>query len=388
MNVGVQAILFPILTLQQIRDNFVEELQRALKGKKTSLAFLANPLPSATLVRDGEAFQVMVIGGSHFETAMIEKRKGKITITDGQKVDLGSFATKDELFSFIAEYIDARARVVGINFAFPLSPVTRKSRLDGVYVGSAEKQHGLVGLRGKLVGKELEKYLERHKKRVVVSIGHDLLCLGLSALSVEKWESVVCGIVGTGFNLGFFSDARTLINIEAGRFDKFDQTQTGKVVDAASKSPGKKKFEKEVAGAFLYQHFNLLRSNHTPLSSTEELDRVARGKDEQAHVAQQLLERSASLIACQIVGIYLWLSSRARQEVGVAISTGLPRSLSLPRNDRFRMTFVMEGSLFWKGWRYKEMINRYLEKLGVSKEAIRFVEIKKSPLLGAAALIA
>lgn len=352
-------VLIPSQTLKQIRDNFAQELKQAASGKKTSLAFIPNPLPRKAAVKGGETFQVLVIGGSIFETAIGEKRKGKIVISHLQKAPFGTFATENDLFSFIFRFINTHIQVLGLNFAFPVRPVVRKGRLDGIYIGSAEKQHGLVGLRGKLVGKALERYLKQNKRTVIVTIGHDLLYLGLSALQIEQQSRLVCGIVGTGCNFGFFRDSKTLINTEAGRFNKFDQTETGKIIDAQSKSVGKKRFEKEVSGLYLYQHFNLLSSSHVPLSSTEELSRLASDGN---RVAQQLIERSASLVACQIDGIYRF-------------------------KGQSKMTFVMEGSLFGRGWCYREMVNGHLEKLDVPKGAIKFLDIENSAIRGAAALV-
>lgn len=344
--------------LKQIRDNFVLELVQAAEGKKTSLAFIQSPLPRHNLVAENERFQVMVIGGSVFEQAIIQKQKGRIAITNLQKVSLPNFATKGDFFSFVTQYLNPKIRVLAINFAFPLTPVMRGDVLDGIYIGVAEKQHGFAGLRGKIVGEEVENYFKKLKKSFTVTVGHDLLCLAISVPHRERWERFVCGILGTGFNLGFFLDGSTWINLEAGRFDKFASTATGKIVDTESRSTGSKLFEKEVAGAYLYRHFNLL-SPKSPLASTEELSRLA---EEGNKTARELLERSASLVACQIAGIY--------------------RFKKQPR-----LTFVMEGSLFWQGWRSKEMVEEYVVKLGVPKEAIRFVEIENSAILGTASLV-
>ena len=83
----------------------------------------------------------------------------------------------------------------------------------------------------------------------------------------------------------------------------------------------------------LLPNFNLLTHNNPHLASTEELSKIAEKGNE---TAQKLLERSASLIACQIAGIYRYKCRERFQTVPYQ--------------------FIMEGSLFWQGWKYKAMV--------------------------------
>ena len=78
-------------------------------------------------------------------------------------------------------------------------------------------------------------------------------------------------------------------------------------------------------------------------------------------MAQQLLERSASLVACQIAGIYQF-------------------------KNQPKLTFVMEGSLFWKAWQYKAMVSDYLAKLDIPTDSLHFTHVKNSSLIGSAQL--
>ena len=49
-------------TLKTIQSNFLQELQDASLGKKTSLRFIVHKIPSSSLVKMGEVFEVLVIG--------------------------------------------------------------------------------------------------------------------------------------------------------------------------------------------------------------------------------------------------------------------------------------------------------------------------------------
>jgi hexokinase len=123
-------------------------------------------------------------------------------------------------------------------------------------------------------------------------------------------------------------------------------------------------YEKETAGGYLYYHLNLLLTKnqikHPSIDSTKQLDRLARGNIQKvSKLARGLFEHSAALIACEVAGI----ANYAGRD----------------------MTFVMEGSLFWVGWNYKEMVEKYVGEL--TKHKVTFEEIKDCGIIGAAKLI-
>lgn len=358
-----QKILIPPETLKNIRDNFVYELRKTESGEKTSLSFIKNPLPQKSLIKDNELFQVLGIGGSVYENALVKKTGRDTEIIQHTRGNVPLFRTREDFLFFVAGQIDHNILVVAINFAQPLKPLIRDGRLDGELIG-VSKEHVFAGLLHKLIGKEVELYIALTQKRnILISVANDSVCLALSGLGKVAWNQLAAGIVGTGTTFCFFENPNTVVALESGNFDAFTLSQTGKKIDNISVVPGKMHFEKEVAGAYLYQHFNILMSDkHTPLSSTEELDKAARKSGEETFVARQLFERSAALAACQIVGIFEFRKQP-------------------------KMTFVMQGSLFWKGWEYEEKVSEYVEKLGVPKGAIRFVNIENSAVMGAAFLV-
>jgi hypothetical protein len=49
------------------------------------------------------------------------------------------------------------------------------------------------------------------------------------------------------------------------------------------------------------------------------------------------------------------------------------------------MTFIMEGSLFWVGWHYKAMVEKYVSQL--TTYTVTFEEIKDCGVIGAAKLV-
>lgn len=351
---------------KRIHRNFVDELDLAHQKQKTSLPFILNTIPSSPLVRNGEIFQVIGIGGSIYHSAMLRKGKNNLHILNHVSGNLSLFITKDDLFSFLDKHIAPTISHLAINFAFAIEPIFESGKLDGVFI-SASKGHQFLGLLQKKVGCELEKYIfKKRKQHIKVSVANDTICLILSGLTKTTWDNLAAGIVGTGLNFAIFSDRQTIVNLEAGAFNRFKQTHTGKVVDRISNNRGEKLFEKEVSGAYLYQHVNheiIERHISSPLLKvTAELSTLAAlSGHELSYIAQEYLAQSARFVATQIAGI----ASFKKQP----------------------LTFIMQGSLFWKGYKYKEVVEETLAYL-IPGYNISFLYVENSDLLGAAKLVA
>ncbi len=359
-------------SLKLIRDNFVDELRRATAGQKTSLPFIKSPLPQKTGVAGGEIFQVMVLGGSIFKSALVKKNNRQTHVISVKSENISPIKNQSMLFALFAEHLDPKVSTLAINFAFGLKPTLRNGLLDGQWQPTMDsKEFFFENLAGKLIGEELEKYLlETKRYRIRVTIANDTICLLLSTLDKlalpRSYKSYyVAGVIGSGINFAFFLDENTAVNLESGNFNRFEQSPAGKAIDRNSNAPGKHLFEKEVTGAYLYRHYNLqIKDDKHCLSSTKELSAVAKNADNlHFRLAQQLLKHSASLVACQVAGIYLYL------------------------NKPPQLNFIIEGSLFWDGYRYREYINNYLTLLEVPKTAVGFLKIKNSDIFGTANLL-
>ncbi len=357
----------------RIRDAFKQELSRAAAGDPSSLPFIRNQLPSHALVEPHEVFQVFVIGGTSGEVATVRYEPGgdiKILEHEAHQ-ELEKFSTSDDFLGFIARNLDKSTGFVGLNFAFTLIPkVGREGQVDGVMVSGHTKGHAFHGLQRVRVGEAIEKYLEaKTGRKVVASVGNDTVCLIASGTGKDTDRTTLAaGIVGTGYNLAFFLDDTTIINVQASDFTGFKPTATGRVVDQASSNTGEQLYNKEVAAGELYKHYNALIARgdlRVPvLRSTRELAEIAsfsRGEDGEA--ARALLHRSASLVAAQLAGLH---DFKSRPE---------------------KLTMIMQGSLFWHGPGYKEMVAAALAEFGVPAGAIEFTKIPRSDVLGAAKLI-
>lgn len=350
--------------LQTISQNFLKELQDADAGKKTSLAFLRNFVPTP-FVMDDEVFQVLVVGGSICRNAIM-KRKGKIfNIISHSEKEQPIFHTKEDFLAFLALEIDKDVTHIALNFAFPLQPTVRDEKLDGILLYGT-KEHTFEGLAGNHVGKMVEDYVKEKEHRVInICVANDTICLLLSGLINSSYDELACAIVGTGYNAAFFLSEHEAINLEGGGFDKLPKDTIEEKIDAVSLQPGMQLFEKQTSGAYLYQYFNLLLEQkgipYPDIPSTKSLDALAREDNEIGDLAKEVLQKSANLVAAQLAGIAAYKKSG--------------------------LTCVVEGSLFWKGWGYKEAVQEAVGKLAPTHK-IRFVHIENSSVLGAAKLIA
>ena len=351
--------------LQTITSNFIHELTLSEKGEKTSLAYIRNEIPSTSLVQDGEIFQVMIIGGTNYQSAILKKTPDGLDIIKKEPSKQPPiFKTNEDLFILIKNNFEEDTKLLAINFAFPLQPIFAHGKLEGTVL-YASKEHIFEGLLGKNLCTEIENYIEKNLGRQIkVSAANDTICLLLSGKTQISHSNLGAGIVGTGLNFSFFENPTTLINTESGNFNKFPITPTLQKLDEKSNVKERYLFEKAISGAYLYKHFNILapqKNINKIVTSTEELDDLAREENAEGTLAKEILQNSAQLVACAIAGI-----------------------LNFKQTD---MTFVMQGSVFWKGYQYKEIVAETVKKLSPNYSA-EFIKVENADILGAAKLVA
>lgn len=353
-------------SLKKIQLNFLKELRDAQNGKKTSLPFIIHELSPIPLVKEGENFEVLVVGGSVLKKALIRKTKKGIKILKIEREKNIHFGNGKDFLNLIGKELYPEIKTLALNFAYPLQPVFENGKLDGILFLGPTKGVNLHNLTGKKIGRAIEdNVFNKLKRKIKVSVANDTVCLILSGLTKFRWNTLSAGIVGTGLNFAFFLDKNKLVNLESASFDKFTQTPQGEIVDSTSDKPGKSLFEKETAGGYLYKHFNIFLKEKglklTPIKSTEELNKISlKNIPFVSDMAKDLIKRSAEFVSCQIAGITLFKKTD--------------------------MTFIMEGSLFWKGNNYKETFEKTVMQL-VPEHKVQFVEIDNSAILGAAKLI-
>lgn len=354
------------MDLRIVADNFKKELELSKSGKKTSLPFIRHRISPKPIIKDGETFQILVIGGTIFRKALVKKDGKNIVIVEKGEKYQPSFKNKNDFDKFVEKEISSKVTNVALNFAYPLKPVFKNGKLDGLLI-SGTKENVFYDLVGKEVGVEVEKMmLKTHRQKIKVTVANDTICILMAGLTRFSWKEIAGGVIGTGTNFAFFLSENEVVNLESGNFDKFPRTPEAQIIDSYSTNKGRGTFEKEVAGAYLYKHFNLINEAKaliTPaLRSTQELDQIAQqNSSSEAAIAKSLLSNSASLVAAQIAGI-----------------------LEFKRTD---LVFVIEGSLFWLSNGYRAQVKKALAEI-CPKYKAKFVKIPDSTILGAAKLIA
>ena len=207
--------------------------------------------------------------------------------------------------SFLKTHLNETSRAIGLNFAFTLIPsVGSQGQLEGVMVNGETEGHASVELQKESVGAIIESYLKgSHNRSINVSIGNDIIRLIASGTEKDTDRAaMVAGIVGTGYNMAFYLDDNTIINLQASDFTGFKPTSTGKFVDMHSSNRGEQLYNKEVAAGELFKHYDALIKLQSlkaaTLHLTAELTLVATKNgqgDREATVA--LFRHSASLVA-------------------------------------------------------------------------------------------
>ena len=291
----------------------------------------------------------MTIGGTNFKSALVNIIDNKkITLTKKKEAVLPPLDSIEIFCENIFKNIDSKVTKLAINFAFPVQNIIRENRCDAILLRHT-KQHKFEGLVGKNLGETLEKYFQsKLNRKIEVVLVNDIVCL-LASINPEL-EQIAAVIIGTGYNTGLKLGKDKFVNLESGNFDGFVNTQTGALVDKNSNNSGYQYFEKEVSGMYLYKHYNFLNQSKTVLKSSEELNQLAVGGDK---IAQSLFDRSASLAATQLAGIYYLFGEN-------------------------KITFAIEGSLFWNGFEYSKSVKKYLKSLDIPTYNIKFVNPKSS----------
>lgn len=362
----------PTPDYQKIRQNFLQELTLASVGKPSSISFIRHELSAKPLLTHG-VIQGIVVGGTNYILLSEEiDHTGKKRILGQKTGTLPIFTTKKVLENFLSEHLDPHADAIGVNFGFPLKQTPGEdSALDGTILKKGTKEHTFTGVTETLGTIVKTIFTKHYHRKITVSVANDTITMLLSGNGSERASLVA----GTGFNIGLRMNKTTLVNLEAGDFNKFEQFDALKEIDAQTKNPGRKLFEKSSSGMYLPKHFNIWAKRLGLLIpqvlTGQELSAIAHSyHDETARdLARIILNQSASLCAAAIAAVY---DFSLDQQI---VSKGL------------LLTIIGEGGLLWDGWHYQETIQRQLHSFGLSSNTIMMKHIKDSGIKGALGLI-
>ncbi|HWY79895.1 MAG TPA: hypothetical protein VNW29_06070 [Candidatus Sulfotelmatobacter sp.] len=351
----------------QIQQYFLQELILASQNKPSSLSFIQHQIPSKPLITQG-IVQGIVIGGTNYILSTEEvQSNGSRKILTRKNGILPIFDTKETFIDFFVEHFDGRADAIGINFGFQLTPtMTTDGTLDGFIQAKGTKEHTFKGITESVGSLVKSIFKEKYYKNITLSVANDTICLLLAGKGTEIGSL----IVGTGFNIGLLQkkhNQTTLINLEAGEFDKFEPSSILKKIDKQTKNPGYKLFEKTVSGKYLARYFNEttkeLNLSISPITTSQELSELSRDDhtDVAGNLARAIITRSAFLVSATIAALYEFC------------------------NKPNHFVIIGAGSLLWNGWHYTDNIKKQLKLLEV--ETVRIEDIHDSSINGAIGLI-
>lgn len=344
--------------LSEYKSILIENLQNAAIGKPSCFSYIANEIRIYKCLGENDIIQVFVIGGTVSTISVLEIHKDRFYIQQTKTLKLDQFSNKEDFFNFISLHINEDIKHLVINFAYPLRPVIRDDKMDGILL-SASKNHQFAGLYQLPVGEAVEHFLYATlHKRISVYVINDVIASLVSGISLYDHINLAAGIIGTGLNFSFFKDSKTAINLEASNF-------TNCLVNVSEEIFDINLVGKKISGAYLYKYFNEYVENkkiyRKKLNSTKELDTLAMQKNEPfSGVATKLLEQSA-----QLAGILISAITEFRET---------------------DITFVMQGSLYTKGVIYKQILQSTVLNL-TEKYKSTLIIIPSSDIFGAASLL-
>ena len=365
----------------------LEDMRRGLAGEQSDMAMIPTYLKNDGVVPLNVPAVVIDAGGTNFRRALVTFTEAGCVVSELKKCPMPGIEAPvdwDEFIAFVADEIEPlmdRADKIGFCFSYT-AEVTPD--IDGRVV-RIDKEVTVRGCEGQLVGASLIKELERrgiHGKSAVILNDTVAVLLGGSAVLDKTAYSGFFGQVsGTGTNtccavpyrdikkLGRDEPGEILVNLECGMYAGLPRGKFDLLLDAQSKDPGHKFFEKMTAGVYLGEltRLMLLQAAEDGLLSAHcagrvrELNRIdsavidawASGEGMEALCAAPddaeliktlclaMFERSARCM-CSCIG-------------GMLLLTGAGQSEDKPA------CVCAEGSLVQKSRHYRPMLGRLLK---------------------------
>ena len=243
---------------------FLSEMEKGLKGEKSSLLMIPTYVGVNGKAKAGEKAVVLDAGGTNFRGGLVsippcveEKQNQPMP---GVSTEVGEEEFYEKFASEVRR-LQAMATVKKIGFCFSYPAIATKD-LDAQLVRWT-KNIKAPAIEGQFVGRELLKRLGGGEVAVV----NDTVATLLAAKATEGdkvYSSYIGFILGTGTNAAYVEknanitkmpdldqEGSMIINSESGSFDKAPMSDFDRIVDSKSGNPGFGLFEKQISGAFL-----------------------------------------------------------------------------------------------------------------------------------------
>lgn len=241
------------LDRQMLIGLFLEEMEKGLRGDKSSLMMIPTYVSVDGRIPEGSSAAVLDAGGTNFRGAIVsippritEKRNQPMPGAKGE-VDSESFY---QSFAEEVTRLEGKATTQTLGWCFSY-PAEATKELDAKLVRWT-KNIRAPGIVGQLVGEELSKRLNGKK----IAIVNDTVATLLAAKATEgdkNYSSYIGFILGTGTNTAYVECelGGMIINAESGGFNRLARSVFDEAADAKTDDPGHNQLEKMIAGAYL-----------------------------------------------------------------------------------------------------------------------------------------
>lgn len=262
---------------------FLEEMEKGLAGKDSSLKMLPTYIETDNEVPLNEPVIAMDAGGTNFRVATVYfDNDGKPVICKedgeplGEKEKLPTYqmpgidkeASKKEFFETMAGYVKNvldKSNRIGFCFSYPIEMFPNK---DGRLLYFS-KEIRAKEVEGQIVGQNLIsafKTMGYEEKKHIVLLNDTVTTLlaGMSSFPGRTFDSYVGFILGTGTNCCYVEHNKNItktkdldptrsqiVNVESGGFAKAPRGEIDIQLDESTLNPGRYGFEKMISGAYL-----------------------------------------------------------------------------------------------------------------------------------------
>lgn len=251
---------------------FIEEMEKGLMGKASSLKMIPTYITMDRDIPEGEPVIVMDAGGTNFRVASVYFDSNKKPVIEdfrlysmpGTKGEI----TKEEFFDTVTEYMKPvlnKSNKIGFCFSYATEILPNK---DGKLIRFS-KEVQIKGLEGEIIGRGLLNNIEKkgYAKGMKIVLLNDTaatLLGGKASYPDRVFDSYIGFILGTGTNTCYIEETcnikkipgiagtrgTMLINMESGAYGRVPRGTIDLEFDSGTVNPGEHIFEKMISGGY------------------------------------------------------------------------------------------------------------------------------------------
>jgi hexokinase len=412
------------LDLAALCSAFLQEMERGLQGRASSLPMIPTYIETARAVERGRRVIALDAGGTNMRVAVVSfDDRGKPVVEDltrHRMPGVDAAMERDEFFRAMAEVVLPCARkadAIGFCFSYPAEIMPDK---DGRLI-QFTKEIKARGVDGQMVGANLRAALAalgaREPARVVLlNDTVATLLAGRNAMPDRKFDDFMGIVCGTGLNAAYVERnalitktpnldpaGSQIVNTESGSFARGAYGRVDDGFDATMANPGKYRHEKTISGGYLgslclYAARQAARAGVLTPPLGRELDKLS-GLD--TRDLNAFLLRPDGLdnplgVACgragggaaDARGLYRLCDSiveRASAMVAVNLAAVLLKT-GKGADPRYPVCIAVDGTTFWQMRTFRVRVESHLRSIlrGKRARAWEIASVDDAPLLGAA----